>query len=335
LQQGVCQKYGWGIEYGCCTNNNDNAITTSDNYDDDDDDDDEYWYVDIYWGIGKCDRFTAQKNEENSKLSEGKAIVSAIALFGLHSIIQQQEVKQMMTLEQVYPNQIPVYDSHSVSCWDTLFWNNPPSCVGIDTEGNQITPPVLVQISTNEYTILEVPLDGRLSDNLQRLLHDDSITKIFCDNFSHSDKKCLGLTVIDDDDEKKKKKKNRDDNNTDNNNNNNNKIGSSLYTKPPIIDIECMAMELLGPVKVARGLSRLVNLCLPEMNALRIDKPKKSSMRLFQNIGVYSLIEQGKAEPLQGLSDLNTTQQQYAALDAWCTLQVYQRLLLAIDESKK
>lgn len=102
------------------------------------------------------------------------------------------------------------------------------------------------------------------------------------------------------------------------------------FSKPPIVDIEILALGLLGPVKVPRGLSKLISLCMPELN-VRIEKPGKSSKQRHKNIGKFALIEQGKAKPLRGLFDLNKSLQQYAALDSWCTLKIYQRLLLEME----
>jgi hypothetical protein len=176
--------------------------------------------------------------------------------------------------------------------------------VGIDAEGNGISPPVLVQIATLEYVILETPRKS-LSPDLKRLLRDINITKVFCDNFAHKDKRCLGLPVLSSND-------------------------TEAYTKPPILDLESLSMQLLGPVKSARGLGRIVALFIPELN-VRIEKPKNATGGMkarFSNVAKFALIEQGKRKPLRGLSDLTTGEQEYAALDAWCTLMVYERIQL-------
>jgi len=303
LNQSVCQKYGWGIRYG-------------------NDEDTGNWVVDVFYAIGKYNRYTAPILSGEKR---GKAVVSEIALLGLKEVIEEEESKRTITLSDIFPDQITVYDSFSQNCWER-FWNDPPVCVGIDAEGNQISPPVLVQISTESYTILEVPLNGRLSKNLQRLLKTDSITKIFCDNFSNRDKKCLGLN-IDFEESTNEKSNTHTDTST------NVKCVNSSFTKPPIVDIEILALGLLGPAKVPRGLSKLISLCMPELN-VRIEKPGKSSKQRHKNIGKFALIEQGKAKPLRGLFDLNRNLQQYAALDSWCTLKIYQRLLLEMEKSK-
>jgi len=301
LNQSVCQKYGWGIEYGS-------------------DKDNRNWIVDVFYAMGKCNRYTAPIPSGEKR---GKAVVSEIALQGLEEIIQKEESKRTIKLGNIFPDPITVYDSHSKTCWDR-FWKDPPPVVGIDAEGNQISPPVLVQISTETYTILEVPLNGFLSDNLKRLLTMDSITKVFCDNFSNRDKKCLGLDIGSEDGNKGRGTKCTITNTS-------TTRSSSSFTKPPIVDIENLALELLGPAKVPRGLSKLISLCMPELN-VRIEKPKSSSQRK-KTIGKFALIEQGKAKPLRGLFDLNKNHQQYAALDSWCTLKIYQRLLSEMERS--
>ena len=263
LNQSVCQKYGWGIQYG-------------------EDEDNGYWVVDVFYAIGKCNRYTAPIPSGEKK---GKAVVSEIALLGLKDIIEQEKSKRTITLSDIFPDPITIYNSHSKNCWDR-FWKDPPPFVGIDAEGNQISPPVLVQISTESYTILEVPLNGCLSDDLKRLLKTNSITKVFCDNFSNRDKKCLGLNVGSED-AKNEKGDQCTDTSTDSTR------GSPTFTKPPIIDIEILALNLLGPAKVPRGLSKLISLCMPELN-VRIEKPGKSSKQRHKNIGKFALIEQGK-----------------------------------------
>jgi hypothetical protein len=49
-------------------------------------------------------------------------------------------------------------------------------------------------------------------------------------------------------------------------------------------------------------------------------------MGRFKDVARFSMIEQGKAPPLKSIHDLKKKEQQYAALDAWCTLQAYKRL---------
>ena len=311
LQQKVCQKYGWSLQYST----NDNG----------------QHQVEVVVGFGDKRTFvapmTTTKTAQDDKAA--KASISALALEGLAPIIKLEESKPVGDLAQAFSSlslsQSPKTKSSksdggsnitllnsSHDTWKT-FWNERPSVVGVDVEGNQISPPVLVQIATESYTILEVPdyRQRRLSPDLQRLLKDDSIIKVFCDNFAHKDKTSLGLSLP--------------------------PVGTGEakynFAEPPIVDLESVAMKLLGPVKVARGLPRLVNLTMPELG-IRIVKPKPQKGR-FKKIGKFALIEQGKLPPLKGLDDLSKEEQQYAALDAWFTLNIYRRLLKLELESDR
>ena len=323
LQQGVCQKYGWGIEYGECSSSSSSTeyhgeyqeSTTTTKIETE-----EVcgcWCVKIYWRMGTSCHYVVRKSVPGlrratctkKEWNAAKAAVSAVALRELQPRIQQEEAKPVITLQALFPTPIRIYDS-AVFDWDEKIFSSTtkPTIVGIDVEGNQISPPVLIQISTEQYTILEVPIVDRMtgirsiSANLQRLLQDDTITKIFCDNFSHNDKKCLGLvSSVDQEEDADSIVKHDDD-----------FCGRStmVYTHPPIIDLEVCVLQSLGPAKVARGLSKLVQLCNlrpPSSSNLstntnttttnasyRIEKPKKSTKGRFQNIGIYSLIEQGK-----------------------------------------
>lgn len=273
LKQKVCQKYGWSYEYG----QNDKG----------------FWFVDVI--ALKKYRFTAQ-GELGEKL--GKEAASALALEGLAELIALEESKPVCTLKEVFPDPIPIHDSMDLSLW-SKFWENPPKVVGIDIEGNQKSPPVLVQISIPEYTILEAPKDA-ISANLQRLLDDDNIIKVFCDNFSHNDKTSLGIDVY-------------------------SSSAEIDFSKPPIVDLEHMCANIYGKVKVARGLTRIITMCMPELNA-RIAKPSGRKNRM-KDVGRFVMIEQGKSKPLKGIYELSWKEKQYAALDSWCTLLGYRRMI--------
>jgi hypothetical protein len=301
LQQKVCQKYGWSYHYDKDTSG--------------------HWYVEVVVGMNIDDkyRFTSPndssvnnledklgvvltKKQKDQHVKAEKELVSEMALQGLAEHIVHEETKKCCQLSEVFPNPIQIYDSkHNHSAIWERFWKNPPKVVGIDTEGNQTSPPVLVQISTLEYTILEAPPRNKsLSSNLIRLLRDNNITKVFCDNFSHADKIALGMDIP-----------------------TSNHHLSEEYTKPPIIDLEVLSAKLFGVTKVARGLAKIVSMTtIPELSNVRIVKPRSTNQR-YKNIGRFALIEQGKARPLRGVGDLNEREQQYCALDSWCTLKAY------------
>jgi hypothetical protein len=281
LHQKVCQRYGWSTDFSR--------------------DDQGRWKCTVCTGLNGWRTYVSDCTAENIK--EGQEAASQVTLDGLKDEISKQEAKSTNELIEVFPDPISVYESNTEN-W-SYFWQHRPAVVGIDTEGNQVSPPVLVQIACDDYTILETPQQGRLSPDLSRLLSDKSIIKVFCDNKAHRDKRCLGLSIPDD------------------------------LTAGDVVDLEVIANKLLGEAKSPRGLSRLVTLTMPELN-VRIEKPKPKEFYgkegrkgRWHSIGRFSLIEQGKAPPLQSVSDLSRHEQQYAALDAWCTLQVYGRFIKA------
>ena len=313
LQQKVCQKYGWSYHYGK--------------------DIDGFWYVEVVVGMRISDkyRFTSPNNfnlssnsttnnyddgqmltkkQKDQRIKAEKDFLSAIALESLAPLIAKEEAKKCCQLSDVFPNPIKIYDStkHKGAIWKQ-FWKNPPKIVGIDTEGNQTSPPVLVQISTPDYTILEAPSKNKsISSNLAKLLRNHNITKVFCDNFSHADKIALGMDLPAD---------------------------LSDYIHSPIIDLEVLSSHLFGYTKVARGLAKIVTMSMmPELQNVRIVKPRATNQR-YKNIGRFALIEQGKARPLRGVSDLSEGEQQYCALDSWCTLQAYLSILKRLEGDRE
>ena len=289
LQQQVCQKYGWSFTFSQVTDREGESTMV----------------LTVVVGFRNSQTFsTPLSDTTDATVKLAKKQVCEVALeegSSLQEYIQREETKDEQELRQVL-DPLPIRDAHAAATWKA-FWENPPPLVGVDVEGNQISPPVLVQIATTEYCILEVVLGQQLSSNLQRLLQDDTITKVFCDNFSHKDKTSLGLTVPSD------------------------------LTKPSIIDLEQVMLHAFGPVSVPRGLSKIYSLVQHDKN-IRIVKPQKQKGK-FKNVGRFALIEQGKAKPLRGLHDLKPTEQQYAALDAQCTLLAYQQLQHIINNTNE
>mmetsp|Transcript_19496 Transcript_19496/g.32024 ORF Transcript_19496/g.32024 Transcript_19496/m.32024 type:complete len:127 (+) Transcript_19496:175-555(+) len=106
----------------------------------------------------------------------------------------------------------------------------------------------------------------------------------------------------------------------------------SEYTHPPIIDLEVLSAQLYGVTKVARGLAKIVSMSMLELSNVRIVKPRNTNQR-YKNIGRFALIEQGKARPLRGVGDLNEREQQYCALDSWCTLRAYLSIMERMMEN--
>lgn len=303
LNQQVGHRYGWCVEFSHLEQQCDQqeSLESSGRQHR------QRWVCTVWVGVYDKRRFLTDEYYPNTVEGRkaGQIDAATLALDGLQHEIQQQQLKSVKELHQVFTNKIPIYESNRTN-WN-YFWQNRPSVVGIDVEGNQLSPPVLVQIAVDDYVILETPAGrGGLSKDLEKLLHDNQIMKVFCDNNSHRDKKCLGISIPTPD---------------------------VLMSTGPIVDVEILARPHLGSVKVPRGISKLVVLTMPELN-VRIEKPKSSKTKIgrFKDVFRFSMIEQGKAPPLRSISELSVHEQQYAALDAWCTLQVYNRLL-SIDTS--
>lgn len=232
-----------------------------------------------------------------SGLKNGIEDVTQVAQEGLIEIIENEKKKPLTDLSDVFTNKINVYESHPMN-WN-YFWNNRPEVVGIDVEGNKKSPPVLIQISTDSYTIFDYSLNGKISDNVRMLLNDDTIVKVFCDSKAQQDKKALGLLRPND------------------------KWCCTFqnYLTGPIVDLEVLGRELLGPTISERGICKLVSLSMPELE-VRIHKGERQ-----KDIKRFVSIENGSSPRLQSMYNLSEKEQQYAALDSWCNLQVYKRFM--------
>mmetsp|Transcript_26254 Transcript_26254/g.40263 ORF Transcript_26254/g.40263 Transcript_26254/m.40263 type:complete len:353 (-) Transcript_26254:1382-2440(-) len=263
------------------------------------------WAVEVYVGLLKSKIFVSNDRSPATLngTKKGKEAASKFALNELQNDIEQEyQKKPVEGLHEAMKDQfhgIPIVES-SNKTWNKYIWNsNPkPSVVGIDTEGNTGSPPILVQIATNHVVILEIPSsnkNGQLSPNLQRLLQDESIVKVFCENGSKRDMKSLGLT-----------------------------IPQNVELAGPIVDLEDIAAKLMGPTTTKRGVAKIVGHAMPELG-IRITKSKSVKSK-FKDIGKYIAIEQNRHPPLRGIYDLTRREQLYAALDAWCTLQAWVRL---------
>ncbi|CAB9515071.1 expressed unknown protein [Seminavis robusta] len=312
--QMACHKYGWSARFA--------KESVEDGRDDK-----TLWVAHVIVGLHDERRFVSDDHEspDDTPVGTKKGIASAsrAALEGLAQELAVRGSMPRMELTQVFPlyppaaagqnqrhHQKPRFfiKGSSQRNWDEFIWKKQPQpkIVGVDCEGNQSYPPVLVQVATDDCVILEITsMNGnQLSHNMQRLLADNSIRKVFCDNFSHHDKKSLGLL------------------HAHNDNTNNNKD----YSTGPIVDLEVLASHPLGPVKVPRGLSRIITLVMPELGVV-VGKPPNKTGKRMKDVGRFTMIEQGKAPPITSLRDLSHKEKFYAAMDAWATLQAYKRLV--------
>ena len=182
--------------------------------------------------------------------------------------------------------------------WAKL-WEINPTEVFIDVEGNQVIPPVLVQVCVSfpvtsfgerhdrSLCLLEIPNVHGLSDDIRRLLGDPKITKVFCDGTSGADFRSLGID-----------------------------IDSDNY-----VDVEDIASSLVGATGVRRGLARIMNLAWPNP-AVRVTKDKRDK----KSVLFFAAIEQGKKPRLKELDDIPDRIRRYAAMDACCTMMAYRGL---------
>ena len=283
LEQRVCQRYGWSARFFRTPGTADDNIGTATASG--------FWAVEVRKGIlDEPIVFVSTNNSTNQK--DGRKAASIVALESLRDAIEQEEGKPTVAgLDEAVGHLFHAKVVSSDEAWKN-FWRNPPSVVGVDAEGNHICPPVLVQVATDDVVILEAPI-RRLSKHLRRLLSDDRITKVFCDNGSHRDKTSLSLSVPSD------------------------------MTSGAVVDLEVLATDRLGPVKSPRGIGKLLTLVMPELGVRIV---KESGRKRLKDIGTFAAIEQGLRKPLQGVHELSNEEQRYAALDAWCTLQIWKRL---------
>ena len=299
LEQGICGQHGWSTHYY------QNGTMK--------------WCVEVKWGAGPREGRVFVSDDEFYDLSKagvkkGHAAAATVAIAGLRDIVDAANSKPTQTIEEAYGAH---FDSTCsvmsgpegwAQFWD--FWNEMNSlgvetCVAIDVEGNQVTPPVLVQVcistehghtdaSARSLCILEIPNSHGLSGDLRKLLRDPRIMKIFCDGTSGADRRSLEIRV------------------TDNH-----------------VDLEDITASIMGPTGVQRGLARILNLAWPQ-KAVRVTKDQRDKKSVF----FFAAIEQGKKPRLKGLDEIPDRIRRYAAMDAWCTMMAFIGLKQVAQEER-
>ena len=171
LEQAVCQKLGWTVRYFKDAVGNSDCAGC--------------WTAEVRMGPATASFASTDTSPDTKKGAKaGKRAAAAAALDGLAGTIATERAKPELSLDAALGQQcrdnVEVRAS-SPAAW-AAFWASKPAAVGIDVEGNQQSPPVLVQVATATMVILEAPASaGGLSTDLARLLADDGVTKIFCD----------------------------------------------------------------------------------------------------------------------------------------------------------
>ena len=278
LEQGICGQHGWSSRHY--------------------QDDASRWCVEVRWGAGPRNGrvfVSDDVSDAGSKagVKKGHAAAATVAIAGLRDIIDAANSKPTQTIEEAY-------GAHFDSTCSVMsgpegwarFWEMNPTYVAIDVEGNQVTPPVLVQVCIStvhggSLCLLEIPNIDGLSGDMIRLLRDDRIVKIICDGTSGADRRSLGIDV-------------------------------DLDNQ---VDLEDITSSLMGATGVQRGLARILNLAWPQ-KAVRVTKDQRDKSSVF----FFAAIEQGKKPRLKGLDEIPGRIRRYAAMDAWCTWMAYLKL---------
>ena len=282
LEQGICGQHGWSSSYFQAPSSR--------------------WCVEVRWGVGPRNGRVFVSDDVSDGASKagvkkGHAAAAAVAIAGLRDIVYAANSKQTLTIEEAFGAQFDhtCFVMSGPEGWAKL-WEINPTEVFVDVEGNQVTPPVLVQVCVSFHVsgeqhdrsmcLLEIPNIHGLSDDMRRLLGDQSITKVFCDGTSGADRRSLG---IDDSDN--------------------------------YVDLEDIASSLVGATGVRRGLARIMNLAWPNP-AVRVTKDTRDK----KSVLFFAAIEQGKKPRLKELNDIPERIERYAAMDAWCTMTAYRGL---------
>ena len=286
LEQGICGQHGWSSSYFQAPSSR--------------------WCVEVRWGVGPRNGRVFVSDDVSDGASKagvkkGHAAAAAVAIAGLRDIVYAANSKPTCTIEKAFGVwfDLTCVVMSGPEGWAKL-WEINPTEVFVDVEGNQVTPPVLVQVCVpfrNVYDdtteqphrslcLLEVPNVHGLSDDMRRLLGDQSITKVFCDGTSGADRRSLG---IDDSDN--------------------------------YVDLEDITSSLVGATGVNRGLARIMNLAWPDP-AVRATKDTRDK----ESVLFFAAIEQGKKPRLKALDEIPDRIRRYAAMDAWCTMMAYRGL---------
>ena len=284
LEQGICGQHGWSSSYFQAPSSR--------------------WCVEVRWGVGPRNGRVFVSDDVSDGASKagvkkGHAAAAAVAIEGLRDIVYAANSKPTLTIEEAFGAQFDhtCFVMSGPPAWAKL-WEINPTEVFVDVEGNQVTPPVLVQVCVSFHVssfgerydrslcLLEMPNILGLSDDMRRLLGDPKITKVFCDGTSGADRRSLG---IDDSDN--------------------------------YVDLEDIASSLVGATGVRRGLARIMNLAWPNP-AVRVTKDTRDK----ESVLFFAAIEQGKKPRLKELNDIPERIERYAAMDAWCTMMAYRGL---------
>lgn len=171
-----------------------------------------------------------------------------------------------------------------------------PVVVGVDCEGNNQLIPMMVQIATPEFIIIETPKSrtAGLSADLRRLIADRSILKVLCDP-GGKDVWSLDLGFWD--------------------------RSHGMWPSMGWCDIEYMCNMVYGQGKT-RGLVGVFNRVQPNVRLA----PKVSKDWKLSPVSYFIYRERENKEYIGDERDVPKNVWKYSAADAWITLKAYQHL---------
>ena len=220
LEQGLLQKFGWVSEY---------SLTKA-----------EGWIVVVSCGQHGVFEFASNDHSPDSIKGRkiGRAAAAAVAVLGLQPIAALEAARQVIHAEQLYQctfkgKVAQATPEQWVGFWSWRAAQGLVAAVAIDCEGfppqDLGLTPMLIQVATDEMILMELPGPQRqLSPDMQKLLSDNSIVKVFCDG-TRSDRRALGLPT---------------------------------ELSPTVQCIEDLANQAFGMSKVSRGLCGIASLVL-------------------------------------------------------------------------
>lgn len=209
------------------------------------------WVAEVTCGLQEMYRVETLAHHPQTKKGEkaGRAAAAEKAVKVLQPVAERALAQEPVALEDVFKQGVPMDILESCPSTWSNFWNvvheleDSQRAVGVGTEGNDGTGlPILVQIAIQNLVIIEFPRacpDAQLSADLQKLLADESIMKVFCDSAKHRDIKALGLS----------------------------------HTSPGVVNLETVAAEKFGNASGLRGLATISGLLL----GMRISKGDPSA----------------------------------------------------------
>ena len=161
LEQGICGQHGWSSSYFQAPSSR--------------------WCVEVRWGVGPRNGRVFVSDDVSDGASKagvkkGHAAAAAVAIEGLRDIVYAANSKPTLTIEEAFGAQFDhtCFVMSGPLGWAKL-WEINPTEVFIDVEGNQVTPPVLVQVCVPFRNVYDVTNEGTFANINQSLFADAAL----------------------------------------------------------------------------------------------------------------------------------------------------------------